>query len=429
MSTLKEILESTRQLIATKTAEFDSNLDGSEKAAKGLDTSGAGDDSKLTRGHALEADEAALEPTKKPLDSADAMAEPPSDGSGTTGAAAGQSEGNVTDRSELLGSEDAALEPTKEPLDSADANAEPSSGGSGTAKLANEILADIRGAQSKVKEAAPEAAKEAAPEAAKECKCGEKDCSCDKKTKEDAKEAAGPQLELTTDVLAKIAALVMATEEGAEFVETKLAEAAGAEAAQETLSFLAEQSELAEKQAAYEQGQADAEALITQAIYAAGIEAGEKKAADAQNATLYTKLGQEAADAGIAELMGAGGGAPDMGAEALGADPAAAEMGAAEEMGAGEEEGITEEELQEALAALVEEGTITPEDASQVIDYISQGGEAEMAGAEAVPEEAIPEEAPAEAGAEAGADAGMMEAQASDKASALLAAIRAIRNK
>jgi len=166
MSTLKEILESTRQLIATKTAEFDSNLDGSEKAAKGLDTSGAGDDSKLTRGHALEADEAALEPTKKPLDSADAMAEPPSDGSGTTGAAAGQSEGNVTDRSELLGSEDAALEPTKEPLDSADANAEPSSGGSGTAKLANEILADIRGAQSKVKEAAPEAAKEAAPEAA-----------------------------------------------------------------------------------------------------------------------------------------------------------------------------------------------------------------------------------------------------------------------
>lgn len=472
MPTLKELLESTREFIAVKEAEYKSTVEGVEKEAdKALNTAGAGDDSEITRGHALEADEAALEPKKEPAVTADANAEPNNTSGKTTGSAEGKDEGNVTDRSDKLEADDAALEPKKEPEISSDANAEPNNTSGKTAedapaKLANEILNDIRtakeaavaeeSAEGKADEAKAEDSKEAeaedteeSKEAAEKCeKCGEAECKCEDDKAED-KQAAGPQLELTTDVLAKLAAMVLSTEEGAEFVEGELAKHAGAEAANETLAFLAEQSELAEKQAAYEQGQADAQALIDQAIFeqgkeAAFIEMGETKEAEdyaagqadaeallanlvemaesgdaekqAEAADMFEKLGQAVADASIADLMdqaGEGEAEMDMGADELAAGAEGVE-GAEEAMGE-EEEGITEEELQMALQSLVEDGTITEDEAAQVLDYVSSAEEGEegMEAAEGA------EEMPAE---EAG-----METEASDTAGALLEQIKQIR--
>jgi len=442
-STLKEILESTRQLIAVKQAEFNTNLEGGVKSAKGLDMSGAGDDSPKTRSQGLGSEEPALTPQKKPLNTSDANAEPPSDGTGTTGKAEGKDESNVTDRTGTLGAEDSAPGTlTKKPLVSADVEAKVAA--DGAAKLANEILSDILNYRQTKAAAAPAPKAAVAPAAAPVPKTAAAPVA----PKAAAAPAVapkvaegGPHLELTTDVLAKVAALLLSTEEGAMFVEGQLAKAAGAEAAEETLAFLAEQSELAEKAAAYDAGVADADALIKQSIYQAGVQAGRgtTKVAQAREGITqlvdqmrYVKLGQDAADASISDLMGAEGGAADgmaMDPAALGADPAAAGGG---EMGG--EEGITEEELAAALESLIQDGTIGPDEAQQVIEFITQGGEGgEMGGeapaAEAPAAEAPAEEAPAEeAPAEEESGEGDMESEASAKTASLLAAIRKARS-
>jgi hypothetical protein len=459
--TLREILDTTRQFVQTKEAEYKSTV---KEADKALETAGAGDDSPITRGHALGAEEAALEPHKEPAVTSDANAEPNAKGGKTTGSAEGENEGNETDRSDKLESEDAVASPSKEPAISGDAMAEPKSAADAPAVLANEILASINAAkqasaEGKAEEVEATDSKEASADDAEsvekaakdyycdECKAeGKEDCKCDMKADKEDKEASGPQLELTNDVLAKIAAMVLSTDDGAEFVEGVMAKAAGAEAAQETLNFLAEQSELAEKQAAYEAGQADAQALIEQAIYDAGIAEGQKQAASqpaegdqllgklaeliqsgnpqeqAEAVSLYEKLGQAVADASIEDLMGAAdaGGAPmDVAPEELAVG--GEEMGG-EEMG---EEGITEEELQAALESLIADGTLGEDEVAQILDYIAsaeEGGEAEAGAGIEEGAEVAPEVAPEElAGGEG------MEAQASDASAALLAQIRKIK--
>ena len=107
-------------------------------------------------------------------------------------------------------------------------------------------------------------------------------------------------MELTTDVMAKIAAIVLSTEEGAALTEAILTKQAGATMANETLDFLAEQSELAEQHAAYEAGVKDAEAAYIADIYNRGVEDGRN------NAVSMFKQGQAAVD----EVM-AGAGAGD----------------------------------------------------------------------------------------------------------------------
>ena len=375
--TLREILQDTRNLIAVKTAEYQTTV----KEAKGLE--GKGKEVRLSAAldstnKTLDAGEAALEPTKKPLLSSDAKANPPSDGSGTKADLRGKNESNETDRSGTLEAGDAApVSKTEKDLISGDANAK-----TAAAQLCNEILQDIRNAQvsSKKAEAKAEVAKPA-PVKAAAAKVDVKPTVAPIAPVADKKASEGPMLELTTEVLAKIASMVLSTDEGAEFVEGFMAKQAGAEAATETLNFLAKQAELAEKQAAYEQGQADAEALINQAIYQAGMNATKSAAVQ----TPFAKLGQAVADSSMSDLMGqmggAGAGAGAPGAEGAGAppmDPAA--MGGAPEAGGAEGE-ISPEELQSALEQLAQEGTITPEEAQQVMQYISQGGDA--GGAEA----------------------------------------------
>lgn len=396
-SSLAEILESTKKFVAAKNAEL------KEKSAKGLDTTGAKDDAPIQHKDTLTASEPAKEvPGKKDLISGDANAKPPTDESGTgSNKAQGKNEGNQTDRvgSGVYEADQPAASPTKKDLISGDANAKQAA----TANLANEIISDIRAYQDSTKtaEQKPAAApvkdekKAEAPAAAPapvvdEKKAESKEEKAESKMpaalkakvekaespakekaedKAEAKMAQGPNMELTTDVLAKIAAAILSQEEGAVFVEQMLAKQAGAEAAQEVMNFLAAQSEAAEKQAAYAAGQADADALIKQAIYAKGKADAQ---AQAKNAN-FEKLGQEVADASMADLTAAQG----------------AGMG-----GEGGDEEITMEDLAAALEALVSEGTLQPEEAQQIVEYIvSQeggGGEAAPAAAPAAAPVAAP---------------------------------------
>ena len=171
------------------------------------------------------------------------------------------------------------------------------------------------------------------------------------------KKASGLNMELTTDVMAKVAAMILSTEEGAEYVEAFLSKQAGAEMALQTLRYLSEQAELAEKAAAFEKGAADAQALIDRQLFEAGY-----KAAQAQ-ALQLNKLGQAAADASLADA---------------GADPVA------DEGGEGGED-ISIEDVTAALEALVSEGKVQPEEAQAVLAYLTEGegaaSEADMADA------------------------------------------------
>ena len=269
--------------------------------------------------------------------------------------------------------------PDKEPLVSSDANAEPKTGAAKASLIANDLLGQIRQYQEEVKNAAAPAA---APKAAAAVVTG--------------------QVELTQDVLSKIASVILATEDGVKFAEAALTKAAGAEAAHETFEFL-------QKQAAYAQGSADADAMIADLVaqdqavkqaqareYATGqndaVQLIKLAVAKAQanraiiSAGLLTKLGQEVAD----ESIGDGAGAP--GADAGGVPP---EMGSAPL-----DEEISPEELEQALAELVQEGQLTPEAAQAIVQAIQQ---AEQGGGEGGGE------MPPEAG---GADAGGMPPEA-----------------
>ena len=271
-----------------------------------------------------------------------------------------------------LTSEQAAEEPNKKPLDTDDANAKEAA--DATAGLANDILSLIRGAQ-KTASAAGAAKKvlEVAehPAAKKVLEVAEHPAVTHGAAgaggagataiamKHHDKKASELNMELTTDVMAKVAALILSTEEGAE---------------------------LAEKQAAFEAGQHDAQALIDQQIYQAGFVAAQKQA----QAQSFHKLGQAAADASMADMMGGTGG--DAGAESP-VPTGDADGGE----GAGDE--ISIEDVTAALEALVAEGKVQPEEAQAVLQYLTEGegaagGEAAPGAAPKVAPKVAPEAAP-----------------------------------
>ena len=238
----------------------------------GLTTAGAGDDSKITHTNDLKAGQPALVPQKKPEVTGDADASVPggktaeelgaeilSDVDGwfkaqkaaendAPKAGAGTGEALITDKGKEPDQTKPVIAPDKKPEVSTDALAPATGEGS-----SGETAAAAKAA---------ETAKEG--ECCKDGKCGK--CAKCKAAAEAAKKAAetvgGLNMELTSDVLAKIAAVMLATEEGTKLAETTLAKAAGAEAAEKTLAFLRAQNELAQKQAEYEAGQRDAAELI-----------------------------------------------------------------------------------------------------------------------------------------------------------------------
>ena len=416
---MQSILDNTRKLIQQKQASFKSNVGGLPKAAAGLDTAGAKDERDAKT---LTATEPALTPKSEPAITADAKAEPAST-SGSTGShkAEGKKDTTETGAQTVLD----ALQPStvakadEKPLLTADAKAEPKSA---AAKLANEIIRDIRAVQTAkpVAKQAEETMAEEKKEEGKKVMPSKKheagETKAEEKKEEEAKAASGLNLELDRDVLAKIAASLLSTEEGAQVVEAHLAKVAGAESAQEILHFMAAQSEAAEKQAAYEAGSADAQALINQMIYEEGLKAGQATKTAADEQAMFEKLGQEVADSSISDIMGQGA------AGMPGAEGAAGAEGGAE---GGE---ISSEELAQALEALVSEGTLKPEEAQQIMEYVAQEEQGGAAAGGAMPPEAAGAEAAAEPEAKEPKKEEPKEASAPQtKAANLLETIRKLR--
>lgn len=353
-----------------------------------LATEGAGDDSKLTRGHATDATQPSAEPTAKPVLSTDINAK-----------TAGMADDLLLQIRAFQKSSAAAV-----------ASLAPATPAAPVAPATTKVAAPVVPAATKVAEPVVPAAP-AAPAT--------------------EKAATGFNMELSQAVLAKMAAIALATEEGVAFMESQLSKAAGATAAAEMLDFIQQQDAEAEKAAAFAAGSADADALIRHAAAQASATRVEKVAAVLRKiaegkicetaecevggtkpspkpenspkkpedrvtdkaASAYYKLGQEMADASIAAgLNGELGGAPAgmmPGSEGL---PPEAAGGMPPEGGEGGED-ISEEELAQVLQELVADGTINEEDLAQILQAL-EGGE----GGEAPPEGGEGGEAPPEGG-------------------------------
>ena len=333
--TMRSILADTRRVVGAKLA-----------AAKAAEITGTPPNSMPGSEHDKAAPAEALKPQPETRDGTMVP------NSGLTTAGAGD-DSAITHTGDLTADE-AAKNPTKKPLVTADADAKQASA---SADLANEILGLVRTHQKAA--AAPAAV--AAPAAAvpeKVAAAPAPAVAAPAAVAVPAKTAAPTlDMELTTDVMAKIASLVLATEDGATMVQGLLQKSAGAEAARETIAFLAEQADLAEKAAAWEQGRADAEAALSAQIFEAGVKQGQ---AQIQQHPLF-KLGQAAADAS----MPAGGASEPDGDEGQGT--------------------LTEEDILQALQMLVQDGTLDQETAEAVLQELLVGDEG---GAEAAPDAA-----------------------------------------
>lgn len=250
-----------------------------------------------------------------------------------------------------LESSEAVLNPDKKPLDTADANAKEASA------LGKSLLDTIL----KTKEAA--AKKEAEKAAEKKAEePAEKKAEEQKKEDKPAEKKAAPSEKISVDMsmLAKIAAITLADEEGQLAVQAALTKRAGAEFAAEVLDIIEKR---AQEQAAFEKGAQDAEAMIGDLQEAQG-------AADAEAA-----LGDQASAEG------------DPAAAAVDDAAAAGDEGAA----AGDElslDDFSPEEVAEAVQEMAQEGQISPEDAQAVVEAV-QGQAAETGEADDLSEEEL----------------------------------------
>lgn len=415
-----DVIAETRAMLQQKTAKFaekkalagkdpssypgaehdsPSNGDGSsDKETKDtnwlpkgtLATEGAGDDSKITRGHATDATQPSAEPTAKPVLSTDINAK-----------TAGMADDLLLQIRAFQKSSAAAVASLTP--------AAPTPPAAPAAPATTKVAAPVVPAATKVAEPVVPAAP-AAPAT--------------------EKAATGFNMELSQAVLAKMAAIALATEEGVAFMESQLSKAAGATAAAEMLEFIQQQDAEAEKAAAFAAGSADADALIRHAAAEKSATRVEKVAAALRKiaegkicettecevggtkpspkpeespkkpearvtdkaASAYYKLGQEMADASIAAgLNGELGGAPAgmmPGSEGLPPEAAGGlpPEGMPPEGGEGGED-ISEEELAQVLQELVADGTINEQDLAQILQALEggEGGEAPPEGGEAPP--------------------------------------------
>lgn len=280
-------------------------------------------------------------------------------------------------------------------------------------KMANDIIAQIRSFQSSVEKAAQDATEKTKSEEGDKAEEGKTDkpseeiaevkkeegeITVDANTESSPDASTGKAAEsftLTQEVLAKMAAITLAYEEGRDFMEAILTEHAGAEKAAEVFDFISQRSEEFDKQAAEEQGYQDGLRALIEEAYNAGLKAA---GVDPHAEELY-KVGQMLADESLEGLMPPPEGAamppmPGPVADEAAAVPAALEA-VPEEAMEGAEEDVTLEDVAEALDILVEEGAIDPESAAEIQKQVAE--EVEGASMEEAPaEEAPAEEAPAE---------------------------------
>lgn len=223
-----------------------------------------------------------------------------------------------------------ALTADRKALDTADANAKEASA------LGNSLVDLILKSKQSKQAAAQQKAQPAAPQPT---------------AKQAATKQAAPDNTITLDMalMAKIAAITLADEEGQLAVQAALTKRAGAEFAAEVLDTLEKRA--AEEQARweFEKGAQDAEAMIGDMQEAQG-------AADAEQA-----MGD------MAEAQGAD-------AAAAGDEAAAAgDEGMAEEDAAAALDDYSADEIVEAVQELAQEGQIPPEQAEAVIQAVTEG--------------------------------------------------------
>ncbi len=239
-----------------------------------------------------------------------------------------------------------------------------------------EMPPELAAALGKAEPAAPAAAP--APAAPKKDEPAKDEGKKDEPKKDEPKKdepkkeekAATETIDLSQEILAKIAAVILSTDEGVDFCERQLAKAAGAEAARETMETLQAMANDQEKQAAATAGAADAEALMAEMAKGAGAPCDDNTLA---------QLGQALAAEAIKQAQAAGMDLAAMGLppEAMGAPPAAA-AGAEPPADTGADQDISPEELEEILNELVQSGEIKSEEADQILDYV--GGADQAAG-------------------------------------------------
>jgi hypothetical protein len=376
--TMNEILADTKQFLSIKEASF-----GKQAKEEALDNPNSIPGS----AHDKPVDDGASAPDKEVQQEL-----PPNTANSNAGATEAEKleSGHATDATQAV--QDVA----KKPMVSSDSNAKEASAG---VNAHAQDLIDLIGNFNSEKTAARSAVDVLTDE--KCSKCDKEDCDCEKEddsddskeaSQEESKEATvGGEIELSRDVLAKIACTILSTEEGVNFTETILQKEAGAQAARDTMEFLNKQAEDSEKQAAYDAGQEHADQLINEAVKQAedarfeqAYEAGRNDAIKLAQATSpdgsidYKALGAtvaaEAVKRAQAELMGMDPAAMDSG---IGADEALAGMA-----GEGEEAGddIAPEELEAALAMMVQSGELSEEEVAAIMSQIGASEGAEEAG-------------------------------------------------
>lgn len=274
-----------------------------------------------------------------------------------------------------LEANEAAVTPDTKPLDTADANAKEAA-----AKKANDIVATILKAKQAEKAAAQ--AKPAAPAAP-----ATPAAPAAPATKQAAPDAGTITLDMA--MLAKIAAITLADEEGQMAVQAALTKRAGAEFANEILDVLEKRAAAEQARYEFEKGAQDAEAMIGDLQEAQGAADAEQALADAGAAA-----GDEAAAAGAA---GDDAGAMEDAATALDDYSADEIVEAVQELaqegqipedqaqaviesvtqaaqGEGDPGEVSEEDVAEALTEAVESGELTEEDAQALVQAIAEGG-------------------------------------------------------
>jgi uncharacterized protein YbjQ (UPF0145 family) len=237
---------------------------------------------------------------------------------------------------DLFESDESIVNPEEKPLETADANAKEASA---KKNLANDILSLIHGEQSKPAEKKAEEKKPAEKKAE-----ANKATAKPAKKAEQKKEAATPELnlELTTDVLAKLACAMLAEKEGAEIAEKVMAKQAGADKAREIMDFVAGQEKAAEEYAAGQR---------------AAVQYVIKKAQD---------LGAADADAAI-EAMAAE--SPEAASDEAAVEEVPAEPEAPAE--GGDDEMLPEDAVAEVLMSQLQSGDLTEDDLAEIVEELA----------------------------------------------------------
>lgn len=310
---------------------------------------------------------------------------------------------------QLLEANEPVLTPEKKPLDSADANAKEASANS----IISFVLEKTKAQPAQKQAAAPAAPapapapataapaqKQAAPAPAPAAPAAQ---AAPAKKDDGEKSASTPErLQLDTGILAKIAAHMLADEEGAQMVEYVLSKKAGAEFAQKTMGALRKESEYFDAQRAeFEKGaQAAEEALQEEAgandvdalIDDAAAQAGEGAPAEGED-LLGAGEGDDApftpeeVNAELENLVNEGVITPEQVQEFL------------QEADSDPMNGMSEEDIAEGVDALIEDGDLSPEVAEQLLARLEGGEGGEGAPAEGGEPPAAPAPAPADAGA------------------------------